>query len=72
MLVLVADGGGDASGLEVPARQRGGQVGDAEAVQRARQQRARDALPDGAAQERLLVVVDLEVRGHGSAQALLG
>lgn len=67
-----AHGGGDAGRLEVPARQRGGQVGGAEAVQGRRQERARDALPDGAAEEGLLVVVDPEVRAYGPAEALLG
>lgn len=58
--------------LEVPAHQRGRQVSRREDVQRAAEAGAREALPDGTAEEGLLLVVDLEVRGHGAVEALLG
>lgn len=66
------DGGGHAGGLEVPAGQRGDEVGGAKDVQAASQEGSRDTLPDGAAQPRLSVVVNLEVRRHGPLEALLG
>lgn len=63
---------GQRRALEVPADEGRGQVGRREHVQAAAEGGARDALPGGAAEPRLLLVVDLEVRGDGAAEALLG
>lgn len=66
------ESGGDRGGLEVPAKERGGQVGGAEGVEAAREGGAGKALPDGAAEPGLLLVVDVEVGGYGPLEALLG
>lgn len=66
------EGGGDAGGLEVPASERGDEVADRVGVERAREEHAREALPDGGAEEGLVLVVDLEVRRHRPLQPLLG
>lgn len=66
------EGGGDAGGLEVPAGQGGDEVADRVGVQAAGEEHAREALPDGAAEEGLLGVVDLEVGGDGPDAALAG
>ena len=66
------EGGGDAGGLEVPPREGRDQVADRVGVERAREEHAREALPDGRAEEGLVLVVDLEVGGHGPLQPLLG
>lgn len=65
-------GGGDAGGLEVPAGEGRDQVADRVGVEGAREEHAREPLPDGGAEEGLVLVVDLEVGGHGPLQPLLG
>lgn len=65
-------GRGQGGGLEVPARQRGDEVGQREAVQGDAEGLPRDARPDGGAEPRLLVVVGGQVRGYGSLAALRG
>lgn len=64
--------GGHRQGLEVPAGQGRDQVADAVGVQAAREEDARKTLPDGAAEEGLVFVVDLEVRAHGPDATLGG
>lgn len=66
------EGGGDAGGLEVPTREGRDEVADRVGVEAAREEHAREALPDGGAEEGLVLVVDLEVGGHGPLQPLLG
>lgn len=66
------EGGGDAGGLEVPAGEGRDEVADRVGVEGAREEHAREALPDGGAEEGLVLVVDLEVGGDGTLQALLG
>lgn len=66
------EGGGDAGGLEVPAGEGRDQVADRVGVQGAREEHAREALPDGGAEEGLVLVVDLEVGRHRPLQPLLG
>lgn len=56
----------------MPAGQGRDQVADAVGVQAAREEHARETLPDGAAEEGLVLVVDLEVRAHGADAALGG
>lgn len=67
-----AEGGDQRGGLEVPADQGRGEVGEGVAVEEAGEGGAGDALPDGTAEVGLLLVVDLEVRGDGAAEALAG
>lgn len=64
--------GGDAGGLEVPPGEGRDEVADRVGVQAAGEEHAREALPDGGAEEGLILVVDLEVGGHGPLQPLLG
>lgn len=66
------EGGGDAEALQVPAGEGRHQVADAVGVERAGEEHAREPLPDGAAEVRLLLVVDLEVRRHGPPKPLRG
>lgn len=66
------EGGGDAGRLKVPAGEGRDEVAYAVGVQRAGEEHAGEALPDGAAEEGLVLVVDLQVWGHRPAQALLG
>ena len=65
-----SDGGCDARALQVPARQGRDEVGRREDVYPSREDGARDALPGRGAEPRLVLAVYLEVRAHGSAQAL--
>lgn len=65
-------GGSNRKGLQVPASQGSDQVADAVGVQAAREEHAREALPDGAAEEGLVLVVDLEVWAHRAGAALGG
>lgn len=67
----VAKGGGDAGALEVQAEDGGDEVRGHVAVERAGQGDARDAVPGGAAEPRLLELVDAEMGGHGALQALV-
>lgn len=62
--------GDEGGGLEVPAEEGSGEVGGAEDVEAAREAGAGEALPDGAAEEGLLLVVDIEVGGDGAVEAL--
>lgn len=63
--------GGDQRGrLQVPAGQGRGEVGEAVAVEQAGETHAGEALPDGAAEVGLLLVVDLQVGGDGALEAL--
>ncbi|KAI9777252.1 MAG: hypothetical protein M1839_008982 [Geoglossum umbratile] len=64
-------GGGDALGLEVPAEERGDEVGGGEEVERAAEERAADAV-EGRAVPGDLRAVDGEVGRDGAAFALLG
>lgn len=66
------EGSSHGGGLEVPAGERGDQVADAVDVQAAGEEHAREALEDGRAEKGLLLVVDLEVGGHGAIEALFG
>lgn len=65
------EGGGHAGGLEVPAGQGSDNVGDGVAVQAAGEDHAGEALEDGAAEEGLALVVDLEVGRDGAGAPLL-
>lgn len=67
-----AKGGGDGGRLEVPAQQGSDEVGGAKDVQAAGEDAAGDTRPDGAGEEGLAGVVDLQMRCYGSAAALGG
>lgn len=66
------EGGGHAGGLDVPAGQGRDQVADGVGVQAAGEEHAGETLPDGAPQEGLALVVDLQVGGDGPDAALAG
>ena len=67
-----AHGRGERGALEVPAEEGRGEVRRAEDVDGAAEAGAREALPDGAAEPGLGLVVDLEMGGDGAVEALLG
>lgn len=64
--------GNEGRGLEVPADEGSGQVGDGGSVQGAGEGGAGDALPRRAAEPGLLGVVDLEMGRDGAGETLLG
>lgn len=65
-------GGSHAGGLEVPAGEGRDQVADGVGVQAAGEEHAGETLPDGATQESLALVIDLQVGGDGPGAALAG
>lgn len=66
-----ADGGSDAGALKVPAQEGRGQIRGHVGVHDARDGAAGDSVPGGAAEPRLLELVDAQMGRDGSVEALL-
>lgn len=67
-----AEGSGERGRLEVPAEEGSDQVGGAEGVEAAGEDRTGDTCPDGAAEPCLALVVNLQMGCYGTALALGG
>jgi hypothetical protein len=67
----VGEEGGDAGALEVPAEQRGDEVGGEESVRGTREGAAGDAGPGRVAEPDLVDLVDAQVGRDGAVEALL-
>lgn len=66
------EGGCDRGALEVPPEEGSSEVSGAESVETSRKGGSGEALPDRTAEPGLLLVVDIEVGGYGTLEALLG